>query len=804
MESDLIGRKLGPVEITEFLGMAGITAMYQGFDSRQQRLVVIYLAGRGLPADAVFNARFRREAREIADLHHPNIADLIDFGQAEGGYYMVSQYVDGVTLASLLDQVRAGQRTLEPEDIAFIIRQIAGALDHSHRRGIAHLDLQPQHIILARSGQAIVTGFGLALLNTLAPLAPENEPPGPATTYMAPEQISDPRAAGPSSDLYSLGAILYQMVTGEPPFDANSDIDTVLRSLNETAPDPRFLNPDVPASVAAVILKALARSPADRFGGAMQLATMLERAYARPDMGDAILTARRPRSSLPAAAADSAPAVPQAPVVRRGPATREERREKRRLRAEHNRARRAEQAARRRALRHEFLARWGRTLLVVAILLLMLVALVYLLQTLGVLSIRLALPSLPRRATEAQPTLTPTHTPTATTAPTPTPVPTATPLQPAEGTPVPAVVYEPLEAGASAFRVPDGQAMVFVPAGQFLMGTNDRDRSRSSQPQHPVSLSAYWIDRTEITNAQYRLCVEAGFCEPPRNRLLFDQPTYARYPVTYVDYSSAVAYCLWVAGEAEQVIGLPTEAQWEKAASWDPASQTARTYPWGDEPPSPERLRYNESNVNRPAAPVGSYPAGASAYGVYDMAGNVWEWVADWFDENYYRRTGVSHDPAGPITGSARVTRGGAWTREGRLAASSVRNPVQPQTASNEIGFRCAMADPRPAEDGAIALTPLELTGAFRSLLNAARANPSNDAPTLDSWEASLDDLNQLLTAVNHPGAAALITRMLGDLQTQRESGLISEGLALQLQLGLEWVQTEIAPTSTPALTATP
>jgi hypothetical protein len=324
------------------------------------------------------------------------------------------------------------------------------------------------------------------------------------------------------------------------------------------------------------------------------------------------------------------------------------------------------------------------------------------------------------------------------------------------------------------------------------MGTTARDRSPSSKPQHAVTLSAYWIDSTEITTDQYRVCVDAGSCPSPSTRTYYDQPVYGDYPVTYVDYQGAVSYCLWAASQTGQVIGLPTEAQWEKAAAWDPVNEVARTYPWGNEPVSPERLRYNESNVNRPAAPVGSYPLGISAYGTYDMAGNVWEWTADWFDETYYTRTGVSLDPQGPISGSSRTTRGGSWTRDGRLAVSSVRNPVRPTTASNEIGFRCAMTAGRPPVESGIVLTPIDFVTAAQSLLEKAHSDPTIDGPTLDEWQAVLSELNDALVAVDHPSAAALITARLERLQTHSSTGLISGPLVLKLDHGLRWILGQV------------
>jgi hypothetical protein len=325
------------------------------------------------------------------------------------------------------------------------------------------------------------------------------------------------------------------------------------------------------------------------------------------------------------------------------------------------------------------------------------------------------------------------------------------------------------------------------------MGTNDRDRAANAKPQHPVTLSDYWIDRIEITNDQYRLCVDAGTCAPPSNREYFDLRVYGNFPVTDVTYEAAATYCLWVATQTGQVIGLPTEAQWEKAAGWDPVSETQREYPWGDAFPNPNLLRFNESPANRPAAPVGSYPDGASAYGVLDLAGNVWEWTADWFDETYYHRTGVSLDPTGPLSGSARVTRGGAWARPGYLAATFVRNPVRPTTNSNEIGFRCGMTASRPPAGSRIAMSPLDLIVELKAILGQPPAG--SDSGVLDAWSTSLDALAEALTEIDRETVTALTTEGLERLNTQQENNQLAPSLALQLDRALRWIQEQaVAP----------
>ena len=248
-------------------------------------------------------------------------------------------------------------------------------------------------------------------------------------------------------------------------------------------------------------------------------------------------------------------------------------------------------------------------------------------------------------------TATPTNTPFAPTATptfTPPPTPTPAPPTPEEPTATPAPVV-----GATMIWEKDESEMVYVPSGEFLMGFSGRDAEviraispaaefsvEGEKPPHKVFLDAFYIDKHEVTNAQYRKCVEAEVCNAPSDTTYYGNADYAQHPVVYVSWYDADAYCQW-AGKR-----LPTEAEWEKAARDD----EERTWPWGN---TLDGNRVNFCDANCPewwkhasvddryahTAPVGSYPEGASPYGALDMAGNVWEWVADWYGPDYYSQS---------------------------------------------------------------------------------------------------------------------------------------------------------------------
>jgi formylglycine-generating enzyme required for sulfatase activity len=221
----------------------------------------------------------------------------------------------------------------------------------------------------------------------------------------------------------------------------------------------------------------------------------------------------------------------------------------------------------------------------------------------------------------------------------------------------------------------DGMTLVYVPAGAFTMG--DDSGEKDERPAHKVYLDAFWIDQTEVTNKQYQTCVNAGSCKLPSDTSNFNNLNYEQHPVVYVDWNMAKAYCNW-AGRI-----LPTEAQWEKAAR----GTDGRIYPWG-EVIDCNKANYQSSCVGNTAS-VGSYKSGKSPYGAYDMAGNVWEWVNDFYEENYYQDS-PSSNPGGPISGAYRILRGGSWDNLIRHAHSSLRLKFPPDGNSYIVGFRCA------------------------------------------------------------------------------------------------------------------
>jgi formylglycine-generating enzyme required for sulfatase activity len=237
-----------------------------------------------------------------------------------------------------------------------------------------------------------------------------------------------------------------------------------------------------------------------------------------------------------------------------------------------------------------------------------------------------------------------------------------------------------LGVGSIQISPKDGMQMVYIPEGKFLMGSEQRK----------TYLNAYWIDRTEVTNAMFAQCVLAGVCNSPKSKD-YGVSLYGNYPVIWVSWYQAETYCQWARRR------LPTEAEWEKAAR----GVDGRIYPWGNDPIVGNQLNFCDKNCKyewrrssiddgySELAPVGSYPAGASPYGALDMGGNVLEWVADWFQKIIPSNAPI-RNPLGPPSGTKRALRGGSFNNTEFFVRVFARSGNEPNLTYGNVGFRCA------------------------------------------------------------------------------------------------------------------
>ncbi len=272
--ANLIGQYLDAYKIEALLGRGGMANIYRGVDVRLKRNVAIKVIDAPFRSDSEYAARFKREAQAIAQLEHPYIVRLYQYGDASGLLYMAMEYVDGVNLHKVISDLRADPNSWKPRDLARIIREICLALDYAHSKGVIHRDIKPSNIMIDKQGRAVLADFGLALLTEVGT---QGEIFG-SPHYVAPEQAISSAKVVPQSDLYAVGVMLYEMWAGRVPFDDDDPLAIAMLHMSEPPRSPRELNSTISPALEAVILKALAKNPADRFATGVALADALEEA----------------------------------------------------------------------------------------------------------------------------------------------------------------------------------------------------------------------------------------------------------------------------------------------------------------------------------------------------------------------------------------------------------------------------------------------------------------------------------------------------------------------------------------------
>lgn len=560
---------------------------------------------------------FRAEARRLIGLRHPQLPAVRDhFNLENTGQYLVSDYIDGVDLQSLLNQYGP-----LPDDLIIAwLQAVCQPLAYLHEKGALHLNIKPANIRVTPGGDVYLVDTGLPGLGISLGVS----------GFASPEQASQTEVT-PASDIYSLGATLYTLLTGQTPPDAlrrQSGL-TTLKAARE-------LNPDVAPYLSIVANRAMDLRPDVRYESVTAFAAALER------------PSNYPTSLVPELRRTPA-ASPVAPPPRRPSRTRRQM-EQRTI--------------------------WG----LAAVFLLVVAA--------GLIVARLSqTETLPGGSETAATATTASQIIAALTAL----APTATPPPPPTETPIPTP--------APLVDEKTGARMLFMPGGVFRLGNDEGEADQ--QPSLIVRLDSFYIDETEVTNGQYQQCVTAEVCAPPLNTAAtfydnyYGNPAYDNYPVIYVTWYQADTFCRW--REAR----LPSEAEWERAASFDPVALVKYQFPWGDTFDG-ARLNfcdrgcardYRDETVNdgyQDTAPVGSYPEGRSPIGVADMAGNVMEWVNDWYQFDYYEEA-TDANPLGPTEGVTKALRGGSWLSPADEVTTMSRSHFDPTVARANLGFRCAL-----------------------------------------------------------------------------------------------------------------
>ena len=615
------------------LGEGGMAIIYRGWDQNLNLSVAIKEMRPELgvgPEDADrFREQFRQEAEVLARLSHPHLVNVLDFFSTEEHAYLVMGFVEGESLQTRIET----QGALPEAEVLAWAQQLLDALAYCHRRQVIHRDVKPSNIIIKPDGEAVLVDFGLVKVWDPEDPRTQKVVRGMGTVaYTPPEQYYGDSFGHTDarSDLYSLGATLYHALTGQAPPAAT---DRMARP-GELAP-PRAIAATITPQSERVVLKALSLQMDDRYPDAGSMAAALARKRRQHTwiwaLAGLLLLALLAVGTRALRQDDAPPADP--PVAA------------------------ATQTAVVTATRPG--------------------------ETAGEAGASTTAATLPTATTPASPA--PTERPVET----PSPVASATPTR----MPAPAP-------GTVRTNPADDAPLVYIPGGEFTMGLTapqadfllsscdvcNSGHFEASRPAHTVRVDPFWIYQTEVTNDMYAGCVTAGACAPPAetssnsHESYWGNPTFAAYPVVHVTWFDADNYCRWAGGR------LPTSAEWEKAAR----GTDGRLFPWGDQPP--DRQHGNIDRLVEDAVPVGSYPAGASPYGVLDMAGNVWEWVYDWFDRDYYNY-GPVDNPRGPATSpeGQRSGRGGSWYWHAAFASAAYNDWWEPEEHGSAVGFRCAV-----------------------------------------------------------------------------------------------------------------
>lgn len=772
---DLSGHSIGRYHLITQLGEGGMATVYKAYDTRLEREVAIKIIRRAaFPLEMMEGVlkRFEREAKSLARMSNPNIVKVYDFGDYEGSPYLVLEYLPGGTLKKLLGKPLPWQDSLR------LLLPIVRGVEYAHQRGIIHRDIKPANILITENGEPMLSDFGIAkILDTgsgntaltgsgMAIGTPE---------YMAPEQWAG--ATSSKSDIYSLGIVLYEMITGRKPYIADTPAAILLKQATEPLPAPRNFVPGLPEEVEFLLVKALAREPENRYPTAEALISAMESlltnqpALAQPPALDITRQEFPPSPTKPNLMDGGQTILPTLEsVTAKQPAP--------------SRLETTRPGARPKI----------KGIQIVGLLGLLFVAVFtgYLLFpkkqeapttptepaatviTASIISTQAQEPlscdlyrfladvSIPD-GTILAPNTTFTKTwriknvgacswdssytlvfkngeqmGNQTTHPMPTTVnpgdtidisieltspPTAGVYRGYWALRNPAGVLIKLDNDLDAVFVEirvdtstptapsqseslpveivdnQGVTMRLVPSGEFTMGANADDAWAKckqlipecarpqfllEEPAHVVYLDQFYMDKFEVTNAIYRTCVQAGNCQPPTslssgigNQLranYYNDPIYNDFPVINVTWSMAKTYCEWRGAR------LPNESEWEKAAR----GTDGRFLPWGTDVVN--RTLSNYGNPGGDTTSVGTYESGQSPYGIYDLAGNVSEWVADWYEaypgQNPFASTNFHQ--------KYRVTRGGNWNSNEIGILTIDRGWGDPSQGSIRTGFRCA------------------------------------------------------------------------------------------------------------------
>ena len=619
--------QISSYRLEEEIARGGMGIVYRGVHIIFDQVVAIKAIYPELTLNPELRERFMNEAKIQYRLQHPNIVQLREFLIEQGKFYIVMEFIEGETLA---DHLRRLSRPMMASEAIEIFRQALEGLGFAHAQGVIHRDIKPSNIMLARDGAAKLTDFGIARALGTAKLTRTGTTLG-TPAYMSPEQIQGTKLDH-RTDIYSMGIMLYEMLTGRVPFerpkDSDSDFLILAAHISQAPTPPSQLVAEIPLFLEAAILKALEKRPENRFASCQEF----QAAIAPPPLRETVVVETAPELVKPIQPPPKsfqhgeAPRPPDPKAKEPAPAPRSPAPEPE-LPPKPKRLTPQPSSAQSRTIQKEGSPRLLAASLAIAAVLVIAAALAWVYW--------------------------PSH-----------------PKPPNVGT----LVRENPKPATLRNNPKDHLNYVWIPPGTFMMGCSPGDKEclEDEKPAHQVRITkGFWIGQTEVTVGAYKRFAAATGRQMP------DAPTFNsgwandNMPIVNVTWDEAHDYCTWAGGR------LLTEAEWEYAAR---GGSTEARYGNLD-----EIAWYGQNSGGRTHEVAQKR---ANGFGLYDMLGNVWEWVNDWYDENYYQHS-PSQDPPGPESGQYRVLRGGAWVSLPRFARVSLRGWGDPSYRDDLNGFRC-------------------------------------------------------------------------------------------------------------------
>lgn len=662
--------------ILDKVGAGGMGVVYKALHQSMNRVVALKV----LPPTAVDSAdkveRFRREARAAAKLSHPNIVTVFDAAESNGTHFLAMEYVDGPDLQRVVRE----QGPLSVPLAVNYIRDASQALQHVHEQGIVHRDIKPANLLLATDHSVKVADLGLATIERTGAddeshqqITQDGELLG-TIAFLAPEQAIESRQTDLRSDIYSLGATFFYLLTGRPPFHNRSAIEMLLAHREHPVPSLREIRQDVPEALDQVVAKMMAKQPEDRFASMAEVNTSLANVPLADvtDSPSAVEFVLDADTGSVVAACEQTAEQPPVPTPQRYSVADSEGKGK----------------------------NVGRIWLLFGAIILA-CGIVILVKTPDGQSIRMTFPSdseiTVKNGADVVIRLSSSSHKTG--------VRQSEIRTPVNLEQIIARGQRLQESWAKQVDVPVeiqsiiGTKLRLIPPGEFLMGSTEAEEepeistNENEQPRHRVRLTrAFYMSVYEQTQQEFERVLK-------RNPSYIGGPSVERHPVERCPWHSAIEFCNALSrldgldpyydadGSIRGGTGyrLPTEAEWEYACR----AGTDTPYWFGSE--RKELIKYGWAGVVDSTHEVGLLPP--NPFGLYDMHGNVWEWCQDWYAEfEYAVRSGhgtmLVENPSGPVTGAYRTLKGGSWHDHMYRARSAERSYLEPNGASEDDGFR--------------------------------------------------------------------------------------------------------------------